>query len=80
MQSAAGKPFEQLVDELVLQPLGLAKTQPEHLLINWDKLASFYMSDDGLYGLTPEQKLSNKVAGGGYVSTPTELVELGIAF
>mgnify|MGYP001081245168 CR=1 FL=1 len=79
MQAAGGKRFESLVAELVTQPLGLKQTQAEHLLTNTANLAGFYTSDDGLYGLTPEQNLSNKVAGGGFVSTPTDLVTLGAA-
>ena len=49
------------------------------MLTSENRLAKFYVSDEGLYGLTPEQNLSNKVAGGGLVSTPTELVKLGSA-
>nr|WP_256435651.1 serine hydrolase domain-containing protein [Aliikangiella sp. G2MR2-5] len=79
MQAAADKPFEDLITELVTEPLGLTRTQAEHLLKNTDNLADFYNSDDGLYGITPEQNLSNKVAGGGLVSTPTDLVKLGAA-
>ena len=79
MQAAGGKRFEQLVAEFVTTPLGLSQTQAEHLLRDTANLAGFYNSDGGLYGITPEQDLSNKVAGGGFVSTPTELVRLGAA-
>ena len=77
MQSAGNTQFEQLVERFVLEPLGLTQTSPEHLLNDKRHLAAFYASDNGLYGETPEQNLSNKVAGGGYVSTPTDLVKLG---
>jgi CubicO group peptidase (beta-lactamase class C family) len=79
MQAAGGKPFEDLVAELVTIPLGLSQTQAEHSLENTTELAGFYTSDGGLYGITPQQNLSNKVAGGGLVSTPTDLVKLGAA-
>jgi len=79
MQAAGGKRFETLVEELVTKPLGLTRTKAENLLQTRAELAGFYNSDDGLYGLTPEQNLSNKVAGGGIVSTPTELVTMGAA-
>ncbi len=79
MQAAGGKSFEKLVTELVTKPLGLSQTQAEHRLENTTALAGFYTSDEGLYGITPEQNLSNKVAGGGLVSTPTDLVRLGAA-
>ncbi|MCW8998555.1 MAG: beta-lactamase family protein, partial [Kangiellaceae bacterium] len=79
MQAAGGKPFEELIAELVTDPLGLSQTKAEHLLKNTSNLAGFYTSDGGLYGITPEQNLSNKVAGGGLVSTPTDLVRLGAA-
>lgn len=79
MQAAGGKRFSALIDELVIQPLGLSHTQPEHLLSNTAQLAKFYKSDEGMYGVTAAQNLSNKVAGGGYVSTPKDLVTLGDA-
>jgi len=79
MQAAGGKPFEDLVAELVTIPLGLSQTQAEHSLESTTELAGFYTSDGGLYGITPQQNLSNKVAGGGLVSTPTDLVKLGSA-
>jgi len=77
MQAAGGKKFEQLVAELVTEPLGLSSTAAEHLLSETSALAGFYNSDGGLYSDTPVQNLSNKVAGGGFVSTPSELVRLG---
>ncbi len=76
MQAAGKKPFESLVAELVTKPLGLTNTVAEHLL-NSNELAGFYISDNGLYGDTPIQNLSNKVAGGGFVSTPSDLVKIG---
>ncbi len=79
MQSAGGKRFEELVTELVTQPLGMTHTHAESLLLSTEQLAGFYIADNGLYGMTPEQNLSNKVAGGGYVSTPKDLVTLGAA-
>lgn len=79
MQAAGGKRFEALLDELIIEPLGLKHTAAEHLLESTDKLAHFYNADDGLYGETPTQNLSNKVAGGGLVSTPTDMVKLGAA-
>lgn len=79
MQAAGRKRFEALVADLVTQPLGMTSTQAESDLIRPEQLAAFYRSDDGLYGDTPEQNLSNKVAGGGFVSTPKDLVTLGSA-
>ncbi|WP_372770548.1 serine hydrolase domain-containing protein [Pseudoalteromonas sp.] len=79
IEAAGGRTFESLLQQLVTEPLGLVSTQAEHLLTSKNSLAKFYVSDKGLYGRTPEQNLSNKVAGGGLVSTPTELVKLGSA-
>ncbi len=79
MQAAGRKRFEALVADLVTQPFGMTSTQAESDLIRPEQLAAFYRSDDGLYGDTPEQNLSNKVAGGGFVSTPKDLVTLGSA-
>lgn len=79
MQAAGNKTFEALLQSLVTKPLGLNDIQGEHLLGPTSELASFYNAKEGLYGNTPPQNLSNKVAGGGLVSTPTDLVKLGSA-
>ena len=79
MQAAAGKQFESIIDEVISTPLNINSLQAEHLLTNKVNLAGFYNSDNGLYGNTPEQNLSNKVAGGGLVATPSDLVKIGSA-
>lgn len=77
MQAAGAKPFDELVTRLVTRPVGMNNTSPEHLLTDTSHLAGFCTSDGGLYGITPVQNLSNKVAGGGFVSTPSDLVLMG---
>lgn len=77
MEAAAGKRFEELAKEFIFEPVEMTSTQPEHLVVDTHKLAEFYTADNGLYGYTPVQNLSNKVAGGGFVSTPTDLVTFG---
>ena len=79
MQAAGNMKFDLLLEELINAPLGLNKTVAEHLIPSTAELARFYVADNGKFGLTPEQNLSNKVAGGGLVSTPSELVQIGSA-
>ena len=79
MEAAGGKPFHQLVHELVLRPAGMQATSAEFLDHQQQDLAGFYTSDGGLFGYTPTVDLSNKLAGGGFVSTPTDLVRMGTA-
>jgi serine beta-lactamase-like protein LACTB len=77
MQEAAGKPFLQLMAELVFEPLNMSATGPEDRSDELRGIVSFYNSDDGLYGATRPVDLSIKWAGGGLISTPTDLVTLG---
>ncbi len=79
MQAAAGKPFLQLVNDLVLAPLAMTSTIPEDRTRQLPQLVEFYTSGNGLYGHTPVVDLSNKWAGGGFIATPIDLVKLGEA-
>ncbi|MDX1402806.1 MAG: serine hydrolase domain-containing protein, partial [Kiloniellales bacterium] len=66
----------ELMDELVFEPLGMNATaaeSPETM----DRLVEFYNTDGGRFGTTRDVDLSVKWAGGGFVSTPTDLVTLG---
>lgn len=78
MQQAAGKPFLDLMQELVFDPLGMDATSAE-LPGGVDNLVEFYNSDNGEFSITRDVDLSIKWAGGGLVSTPSDLVTLGAA-
>lgn len=79
MQEAAGIPFLQLMTELLFEPLEMRATGPENYDGEMKDLVSFYYAEAGLYGSTRPVDFSIKWAGGGFVSTPTDLVTLGSA-
>lgn len=84
MSHAADQPFRALMNELVFQPLGMESTiaapkkAPEDSL-----LATFYYRDldrDGdRYREWRPVDLSHRLPGGGFASTPSDLVRLGAA-
>lgn len=79
MESATGVEFLQLMRDEVLSPLNLNGTgedQQEQILSN---LVDFYDIEDGQYKPVFAVDHSIKWAGGGYVSTPSDLVRLGNA-
>ena len=78
MQEAADQPFLAVMDDYLFNPLGMDDTMAE-LPGRVDHLVNFYTSDDGLYGATREVDMSIKWAGGGFVSTPSDMVRLGNA-
>lgn len=80
LEGAAGQDFLTLVRERVTAPLGLDSTGPNLRAAPHPRLVSGYQP--GMFGLpTPAPRLdvSNKWAAGGFVSTPTEMVRLGLA-
>jgi len=79
MEAAAGIPFLQLMNELLFEPMEMRATGPENGSGEMKDLVSFYHAADGLYGSTRPIDFSIKWAGGGFVSTPTDLVTLGSA-
>jgi CubicO group peptidase (beta-lactamase class C family) len=79
MQAAADKPFLDIMQDYVFDPVGLANIKAEDITGDLSGVVKFYNAEDGLYSPTPFVDLSNKWAGGGFVSTPTDLVKLGAA-
>ncbi|MDX1999486.1 MAG: serine hydrolase domain-containing protein [Thermoanaerobaculia bacterium] len=80
LEGAAGQDFLTLVRQRVTAPLGLEATGPNRRATPHPKLVTGYQP--GMFGLpTPAPRLdvSNKWAAGGFVSTPTEMVRLGLA-
>lgn len=76
MEGATGRPFEQIMYEEVLKPTGMSLTHPYRAdaLV---KPAKPYMLISGALIEAPEDNVSYKYAGGGYVSTPSDLVRFG---
>lgn len=87
MQEAAQTPYQQLMDTEVFTPLGLVSTLPEPAPQDRRKLApnlvKFYWHPDysqNQVAVWREVDLSHRLAGGGFISTSTDLVKLGLGF
>jgi serine beta-lactamase-like protein LACTB len=80
MERAFGKPFHELTRELVLDPLGMSRTHREIPGKPWPDQASFYTK----FGKTFRKAVSvdnrYKLAGGGYLSTVSDVCRLGQAY
>jgi CubicO group peptidase (beta-lactamase class C family) len=78
-QRVAGKPWPELLNEVIAQPLGLRTLQPERRDQVVPHLASFYRrSSDGLPANAPDVNQSNVWAGGGLVASATDLVNFAV--
>ena len=81
IEGAAGRLFLEYLSEEVLEPLHMYSTGPELRVRPNRQAASLYVTQDGV-----ARKLSNpedpsyKWAGGGMLSTPTDLVQMGDAY
>ena len=80
MESAAHEEFLHYMDDHVLRPLGLTHTRPDRKGLVDPEATLFYQSDaQGRFVLAPTVDNSYKWAGGGYLSTPEDLVRFGSA-
>jgi len=80
MQEASGMPFEKYVEEKVLQPLQMTNTFPEVAGVVKANTSKFYAKNR--VGFRKAMSVNNffKLAGGGYLSTTTDILKLGNAF
>jgi CubicO group peptidase (beta-lactamase class C family) len=74
LEKAAGLPFVQMSNEWLFEPANMTSTSIESNSIQHSKKATFYVFSDGGYYEGFPVNNSNKWAGGGFVSTPTDLV------
>lgn len=72
------KPYSTILNERIIQPLGLKNTQYGQK-INPDKNEALSYSLLDNYTLSPETDLSIPMGAGGIVSTPTDLIRFGEA-
>jgi len=72
MEGASGQTFDDLVETKLTVPLGMKNTMREGLSAK--DFAVPYAIQDGQYKKAFPVDSSNKTAGGGFVSTPTDLV------
>ena len=77
LELAAGAPFPQLLQTLVFDPCAMQDTAVDSIA-PMKARASFYQADGGRYSPADPVDSSNRIAGGGLVSTPSDLVRLAI--
>jgi serine beta-lactamase-like protein LACTB len=76
IEGATAKPFLDYMQESVIDPLKLSHTVPDYYYSLVDHRARFYDHYNGVLINSPFVDNSNKWAGGGYLSTPMDLVKL----
>ncbi|MEQ9404928.1 MAG: serine hydrolase domain-containing protein [Cyclobacteriaceae bacterium] len=80
MEKASGEMFTELMSHQVFRPLGMFHTQPDYKNRGRQlNKAVFYDIEEGKFKEASEVDLSNKWAGGGFLSTPSDLVRAGNA-
>ena len=79
MQGAARTPYQQLIQKSVFDPLGMHQTSPDPGQHQPD-MAQFYWREGTKAKIWRQVDLSHRMAGGGLVSTPSDLVKLGSAW
>lgn len=79
MEAATGESFLALMDRLLIEPLGLSATGPDRANPRPGNLVREYTLSWRGASAAPETNSSFKWAGGGFVSTPQDLVTFGAA-
>lgn len=80
IQGIVGEPFLDYMRQEVFEPLGMNETVAEHVDSLIYHRARFYLrGDDGRIVNAPYVDISNKWAGGGFLSTAPDLVRFGSA-
>ncbi len=83
MKNAANKPYLDIMKEEVFGPLNMNATMAEFQGENSKNLATFYWNDKGRSSQVRKWRdvdLSHRLAGGGFISTSSDLVTMGNAF
>ena len=80
MQEASGLLFEDYVKREVLEPLDMQSTIPEIPDEDLENKAEFYTKTAGGFRRAAQVDNRYKIAGGGYLSTATDLAKLGLAY
>lgn len=79
MEKAASSPFTDFMQDHIFKQLGMNQTQPDYKSEQSSNQAVPYYAEENTYKLSTEVNLSNKWAGGGFISTPSDLVRAGNA-
>ncbi len=80
LEVAGGDDFLTLMQREVFDPLDLERTVADHADREIEGRAGFYHLVGGAPRRAPDVDLSHKWAGGGFLSTPTDLVRFGRAW
>lgn len=83
LEAAAGDAYLKMMHREIFAPLNMKATDAEHEATGSSRLADFYWNDDGRYPNFRRWQtvdLSHRLAGGGFISTPSDLVKLGSAW
>ena len=80
MQDATGHPFNDLMSARVFDPIGMEATMPDYLRGKNLPFALSYQTKGDEVKPWRKVDLSHKLAGGGYISTPSDLARLGAAW
>ncbi|WP_347329959.1 serine hydrolase domain-containing protein [Marinimicrobium locisalis] len=79
MEAAAGVPYRRVMNDRVFDPLNMTMTRPEPSS-PIKTMATFYWREGERLRPWRTVDLSHRLAGGGFISTPTDLVKLGSAW
>lgn len=77
LELAAGASFPQLLQTFVFEPCAMPDTAVDGIA-PMQARASFYQAERGSYSLAAPLDTSNRIAGGGLVSTPSDLVRFAM--
>lgn len=83
LESVAGEPFLSAMHNNIFKPLGMNATNAEYALSQANSLATFYWNKDGThpeFRVWQKVDLSHRLAGGGFISTPSDMATLGSAW
>ena len=87
IQEASGQRFQTALQREVLTPLSMTLTMPEPEMSERNSeatdVATFYWRADESADMVKQWRdvdLSHRLAGGGFISTPSDLVRLGVGF
>lgn len=83
LEAVAGEPFLSAMRNNIFMPLGMNATGAEYELSQSNSSATFYWNKDGKHSafrVWQKVDLSHRLAGGGFISTPSDMVMLGSAW
>jgi serine beta-lactamase-like protein LACTB len=83
MENAVNTPYLDIMQKQIFTPLGMHSTMAEFKGEDSKNLATFYWNNKGSSAQVRKWRavdLSHRLAGGGFISTSSDLVKMGIAY